>query len=130
VTEAVLDGATGQQVELATAAPEAAAPDAPPTTPSKAAAAAGTPAKSPGPQHKARHGDVVYRVLVPARAVGIVIGKGGCHVRELQSSSGARIQVGPVSVAGPVQLAGTFDFMKGCLRPGATATCLAPGDPC
>lgn len=88
----------------AAGAADAAQREALPTTPSKApavaAAAAGashdtkaTP--SPGPQHKpARLGDVVYRVLVPARAVSIVIGKQGCNVRELQSNSGARIQVG------------------------------------
>jgi hypothetical protein len=85
---------------------DAAQHEALPTTPSKAsaaaaaaAAAAGAPhdskaTPSPGPQHKpARLGDVVYRVLVPARAVSIVIGKQGCNVRELQSNSGARIQV-------------------------------------
>jgi hypothetical protein len=95
--EAAPNGVTVQQAEPAVAASDAAPHDAQPTTPSKAAAAAGTPAtpaKSPGPQQKARLGDVVYRVLVPARSVGIVIGKGGCNVRELQSSSGARIQVG------------------------------------
>jgi hypothetical protein len=36
---------------------------------------------------------VVYRLLVPGRAVGVVIGKGGCHVREVQSHTSARIQV-------------------------------------
>lgn len=87
----------------AAGAADAAQPEALPTTPSKAsavAAAAGashdtkaTP--SPRTQHKpARLGDVVYRVLVPARAVSIVIGKQGCNVRELQDNSGARIQVG------------------------------------
>lgn len=86
----------------AAGAADAAQHEALPTTPRKApaVAAAGTShdtkaTPSPGPQHKpARLGDVVYRVLVPARAVSIVIGKQGCNVRELQSNSGARIQVG------------------------------------
>jgi hypothetical protein len=62
--------------------------------PIKASAAAEAPPKatpSPGPQHKARLGDVVYRVLVPARAVSLTIGR---NVRELQNDSGARVQVG------------------------------------
>jgi hypothetical protein len=88
---------TADHTAEAVAGETAAQHDALPTTPSKAPASAdallkGTP--SPGPQHKARLGDVVFRVLVPARAVSIVIGKGGCNVRELQSHSGARIQVG------------------------------------
>lgn len=79
----------------------AGAPDGPtgateplPTTPSKGPPSLhGKAAPSPKAQHKASTGDVVYRVLVPHRAVGIVIGKGGCNVRELQSTSGARVQV-------------------------------------
>lgn len=95
--EAAADQQTAEHTAAPAAGEAAAQHEALPTTPSKASAAAdaqlkGTP--SPGPQHKARLGDVVYRVLVPARAVSIVIGKGGCNVRELQSHSGARIQVG------------------------------------
>jgi len=73
-----------------------------PTTPSKGPSSLhGKAAPSPKAQHKASTGDVVYRVLVPHRAVGIVIGKGGCNVRELQSTSGARVQV---SQTGHLQL--------------------------
>jgi hypothetical protein len=43
----------------------------------------------------------VYRVLVPARAVGIVIGKGGCNVKGVQSSSGARVQVSWLAALAP-----------------------------
>lgn len=95
------DGAQGDTTPKAqTDAAEEAAPTkvgAATSTPTKSAVGSqtnGNAASSPQVHHKARTGDVVYRMLVPHGAVGIVIGKGGCNVREIQSTSGARVQVG------------------------------------
>jgi hypothetical protein len=35
----------------------------------------------------------VFRLLVPQRIVGMVIGKQGCNIKDIEASSGARVQV-------------------------------------
>lgn len=59
------------------------------------------PPFSPGGDHSARVGDVWKTVYVPTTCVGLVIGRNGETIRNLQDRSGAEIKVTPDEEAPP-----------------------------
>jgi hypothetical protein len=95
---AALDGAAQPHIDR----PSAAADAAPPGQGATAAAGNGAPqqhshsvipALAAAESHDEPGRDVVFRLLVPQRIVGMVIGKQGCNIKDIEASSGARVQV-------------------------------------